>query len=553
VDIQIPLASLLPPRPEIRGLTQLIAQLKPGQQISAVVESHISENYYLLRLPENGLQLRARTAQALQAGQVLDLRVEQAGDTPTLKILAQNTPPPPAEAAIQQATRDFLPKQLPLRSLVEALSQPQKPTAASEPGPASVSVSAQRELSRAMPKREQLTTEDGLKQAVKRAGLFLEARLAAAAPHQFGEVARTDLKSRLMVLVEALHKEIRSVEGETRPPQSHPEPPRAMPDAYPPRPATSAAPHSQPQSSGQAETAPGSQAPPTAEPSSSASPAAPAPQPSESTEAVPGQPPAASGKTAETATSATEPEQSKQAQPPIATDEGTIILEQAAPPSDTEASVDHTPASQPQTTADAAESAPPATEAKPQPHAGPAETAPGARPAAPSASPGVVSAQDFELAGLRSMLEKAEGALATVVLDQLASLPLADDRQSVWQIDIPYTNDQGADVARLKVVREGKRGAAAAQSFWSVTLQLKPPGLGTLNARITLIGGSIDSYFWSDRPATTDMVASHLDVLAARLQHAGLDIGRLDTLPAAPSDAADTAPGQAFSILDEKA
>jgi flagellar hook-length control protein FliK len=248
-----------------------------------------------------------------------------------------------------------------------------------------------------------------------------------------------------------------------------------------------------------------------------------------------------------------EPEQSKQAQPPIATDEGTIILEQAAPPSDTEASVDHTPASQPQTTADAAESAPPATEAKPQPHAGPAETAPGARPAAPSASPGVVSAQDFELAGLRSMLEKAEGALATVVLDQLASLPLADDRQSVWQIDIPYTNDQGADVARLKVVREGKRGAAAAQSFWSVTLQLKPPGLGTLNARITLIGGSIDSYFWSDRPATTDMVASHLDVLAARLQHAGLDIGRLDTLPAAPSDAADTAPGQAFSILDEKA
>ncbi|NJD08826.1 MAG: hypothetical protein FIA97_20395, partial [Methylococcaceae bacterium] len=175
----------------------------------------------------------------------------------------------------------------------------------------------------------------------------------------------------------------------------------------------------------------------------------------------------------------------------------------------------------------------------------------GGRPIPGTVTAGV-DAQAFR-AELKLLLHKAEGALAGIVTDQLASLPQVDGRQAVWQLEIPYQFGERADALLLKVVREGKRGAPPLQCFWSVTLELHPPGLGTVHARISLSAGNVDSYFWSDRAETSQAIRSHLDLLAARLQQAGLSVGRLDILPSAPAGLADGLPGAGSIVLDERA
>ena len=694
MDIQLPLVNLLPSRPEIRGISGLLAQLTPGQQIDAVVETHIGENYYLLRLSESGLQLRARTPLALEAGRSLTLQVVESGDTPKLKIV----PPQPAAAertedqVIQQALREFLPKRQPATELATTLDR----LLQSAPGSAAAKLpepvrAAAAGLAQALPQPSRLADAEGLQQAVRDSGLFLEARLATALPAQARELATADVKGRLLVLVDALRKQLQETEtaadgvpAETaelpdeyrpragpphpaaagvRPPVRQPGREAALQPAAPGAPAqaeaadaapelrlAAAAEAPRPQGEGvpaqpvpaRAETAgrdgavaapavqpPGKESvpataaePPAQQPSPPAGeargressqaaardspgrespPAAPAPRPETPAipsaklpqavpaapqQSVPETPPAAARPAVTTAAAqppppsgepaagpgaagkppdrgrAPFPESTPAGPPPLATARPDAVKPQALvsvlkslfglnlPPE---------PAAAPAPSAvlpeTAGEPVPPARqgpvpeEQEPRPHK-PQFPADAVQPSRLASAAGEVPLQPAEL---KLLLHKAEGALAGIVMDQLASLPQSDGRQTVWQLEIPYVLGDRADALKLKVVREGKRGAPPLQCFWSVTLELHPPGLGTVNARISLTAGNIDSYFWSDRPETAQAIQSHLDLLAARLQHAGLSVGRLDTLPSAPAGGADSRPGGGTLLLDEKA
>lgn len=140
----------------------------------------------------------------------------------------------------------------------------------------------------------------------------------------------------------------------------------------------------------------------------------------------------------------------------------------------------------------------------------------------------------------KTLLTQTEGAIARIVLDQLASLPQNNDKQNVWQIEIPFTNGPYTDSVKLKINREGKSNKpsqAGDQTNWSVMLELNPPGLGTLHSRINLVGETIDTYFWSDQPTITALVREHLDLLSSRYAQAGLAVGQLNALEGTPVQA----------------
>ena len=155
------------------------------------------------------------------------------------------------------------------------------------------------------------------------------------------------------------------------------------------------------------------------------------------------------------------------------------------------------------------------------------------------------SAAEAELGVLsdKALLGKVEGALARVVLDQLASVP-EQDNQQVWRLEIPFRDERLADTVKLTVTRDGKaaRSADEPANSWSVTLELKPPGMGTLYSRIVMVDEVVNTYFWSDRTETTTSVREHLDLLAARYAVAGLNVGLLDAFDGQPpgSQSADT-------------
>lgn len=126
-----------------------------------------------------------------------------------------------------------------------------------------------------------------------------------------------------------------------------------------------------------------------------------------------------------------------------------------------------------------------------------------------------------------ALLSKTEGAIARVVLDQLASLPQNDDQQQLWQIEIPFTNGNRTDSVKLKITRDGKAGQDTKTATWSVVLELNPPGLAPLQAKISLMGDKVDTYFWSEQGNLNELVRQRFDELASRYQQAGLAVGRL--------------------------
>jgi Flagellar hook-length control protein FliK len=146
---------------------------------------------------------------------------------------------------------------------------------------------------------------------------------------------------------------------------------------------------------------------------------------------------------------------------------------------------------------------------------------------------------------------KTEGAIARIVLDQLASLPQGDGKQNVWQIEVPFTDGQHTDSAKLKIIRESKTNQASGQANWSVVLELNPPGLGTLYSKISLVDDRIDTKFWSDQQTLTALVREKLEFLSARYTQAGLAVGQLDALDGTAVNATSSGPSSLANLLDE--
>lgn len=150
-----------------------------------------------------------------------------------------------------------------------------------------------------------------------------------------------------------------------------------------------------------------------------------------------------------------------------------------------------------------------------------------------------------------ALLNKTEGAIARIVLDQLGSLPQNDDKQNAWQIEIPFTDGHHTDTVKLKINRESKANQTTDKANWSIALELNPPGLGTLHSKISLVDDRIDTYFWSDQQTTTALVREHLDLLSTRYTQAGLAVGQLNALEGTAPNTKSTDTSLLPSLLDE--
>lgn len=154
----------------------------------------------------------------------------------------------------------------------------------------------------------------------------------------------------------------------------------------------------------------------------------------------------------------------------------------------------------------------------------------------------------------RTLLAKIEGALARIIVDQLASAPQQDGQQQVWRLEIPFTDGRHADSVKLAVSRDGKGSQPNTPAAnWTVALELNPPGLGTLYARINFADAVVNTYFWSDSDETAAWVRDHLDVLSARYAAVGLTPGQLNALTGRPTDAKSADSPSPAQLLDERA
>jgi len=516
MEIRLPV--LVPTTPLPQTGTQT---LKLGDILRAVVQAQVKDNAFLLRLDPGGRTLTANASANLKPGQRLELEVVRLGATPELRIVAQGSGAVEPESTVQQALRQFLPKQEPLAEAVQDLrllvAQARQTSALPKPVK-----QALENLLASIPKKSELTTPEGVKAGLRNSGVFLEAKLAryADSPPDFAD---SDFKAQLLRVLDGL-KALRARPDATLDPagigSAHAE---TSAEPMPVQPAIADAEAeakiaafrfeeagtSEDKSPTDGQTAPSSGPGEKDLPREQAGRAS---QPrADDLPKLTGSPQSSSPRAGQTAPEAAE-----------------LLPEDAVAPESRPPAGERThPASEPREN-DSAKS-----QAHPQPAAPEHEpsTARRAASVAPDERPLPAPENEF---GAERIAQKVEAALARVVTDQLASLPGNDAAPSLWQLEIPFSEGSHQDAAKLLISKDGKPGGPETEDYWSLTLELHPPGLGTFCARIVLKGNRVDTYLWSDTAATSDLIREQCERLKARLHGAGLTVGQLTALDRPP-------------------
>lgn len=499
--MEINLKSLGNLLPQSSPLAQLPSKLTPdtlssllqtGAQLTAMVVQAKGGNQYVLEVfqpgGQNRVQVTAESVTALDSGGPLQLEVVKGGPPLQVRVMPQQTGVD--GTPVENALRQFLPKQQELSSLISQLADFAK-SGGQTALPADIRQLAKNLLA-SLPDKSTLVNAEGLKQAVRDSGLFLESKLAQLAQSDARAGGKAvdpslpnDLKAKLLVLAEALS-------GRAAPsaPNAQPGQAATAQSAGATSNARTAQNPANAQSAPNAANAPNSHAAPSATPANT--PVVVALQPLPNPAAAPLQASATAGQPAATANA------------------GQDAVATAVPPGQ-----------------------------------GSAVTA----PTLAGEQAAVASLGGATEPALKDLTSQTEGALAKLVLNQLASLPQPDANQQIWRFDIPFTLAGHPESARLEIEREakregGSRGESAAENTpWTVTVELSPPGLGKFGGKVTLHQGAINAFFWSDDPVTAELVQDNLPLLQARLEAAGLKTGRLDaSVGVAPSSGANGRP-----------
>lgn len=188
---------------------------KVGKILSGMIGQN-TQGYTLLLA--KGAEIPIKTQLPLTKGEVLNFRVAEAsGDTIVLKLQA---PPQkmssqgatPEQVLVQNALKQAIPKQGSYSPLLSNLNQ----IRAQNPEQLQQNLKqASTKLIESLPTLKQTTDPEGLKQAIKNSGIFLEAKLASAAKGNANSSAQLqgDLKANLLKLYSALSKQLARDQG----------------------------------------------------------------------------------------------------------------------------------------------------------------------------------------------------------------------------------------------------------------------------------------------------------------------------------------------------
>lgn len=162
-----------------------------------------------------------------------------------------------------------------------------------------------------------------------------------------------------------------------------------------------------------------------------------------------------------------------------------------------------------------------------------------------------LSAQQTASELLKETLQKAQGNLAKLTLDQLNSLPRDDSPKQVWILELPFFNKAEPETLQLMVEQDKQANSENGQKNWVVSITITPPELATIHCKVSCYDGSINTRFWSESTSTVDKINARLDYLRQQFEQKGLKPGFMDVQQGKPTQTnPQTLPPQ--SLLSEK-
>ncbi len=162
----------------------------------------------------------------------------------------------------------------------------------------------------------------------------------------------------------------------------------------------------------------------------------------------------------------------------------------------------------------------------------------------------------------RRALERTEGALSRILLEQFAALdrrpddparPAENGLQRSWTVEMPLATSGGTGVVQMTVERDGGRargeGAAAAPA-WRVRFSLDVEPLGPVHVQIGLAGDKLAIGLWAERPDAAAQLGGDVGRLQGALEAAAIPVESIHLATGRP--ASGGAPTTAGRLVDLK-
>jgi flagellar hook-length control protein FliK len=164
------------------------------------------------------------------------------------------------------------------------------------------------------------------------------------------------------------------------------------------------------------------------------------------------------------------------------------------------------------------------------------------------AAPATLALLEEPTQQLNELSRQTDGSLARLTTVQISNSAPDPAVQSML-IDLPVRHEDRAAMLRLKIERDGssRRQAGGADS-WTVEAAVDLGAIGSLHAKVTLIGKRIGVQLRAESPAVVEALSQRADELEAMLAESGLEVDRVVCLHGMPAGDTGVRPARLLDV-----
>jgi hypothetical protein len=155
---------------------------------------------------------------------------------------------------------------------------------------------------------------------------------------------------------------------------------------------------------------------------------------------------------------------------------------------------------------------------------------------------------------LTLFLKDADSSLARIQLNQLSQHSIEPEQKQAWLFEIPVKHKDSIDLFQFKIEKDNSSKQdefTDENTGWTVHIAFNIEQLGQVHSKVSIHQKQVSIIFWTEQQATTSAFLQHLQTLQQELEDSGLVVGHLNCIQGKPPASAGTHINK--GVVDEQA
>lgn len=141
---------------------------------------------------------------------------------------------------------------------------------------------------------------------------------------------------------------------------------------------------------------------------------------------------------------------------------------------------------------------------------------------------------------IEALGKQVESSVARIEVNQSKVAVTQDNQVPIWSIEMPVKDKQNFDLLKLDIKADKNPGGENdLEKIWTVNLKINFENIGSLSARLSMIGKEINATLWSEHKTLNDLINNNLPQLGEQIEKYGLQTGKIQCLAGKPDEEKD--------------